>query len=148
MNIGHVAMIIMTSWSCDVKTKALGHVTSFYLPRPAHGICHIWCMILSYTWVSVSKHFFLTQDKESCSCVHSSHHHTTYISVLLRSAVATTVLLGAMGLDWPIACRISALLAGGIITYNGAAEEIKINFIKNSLLSKLHHQSISCLESP
>lgn len=41
---------------------------------------------------------------------------STYTSVLLRSAVATTLLFGAMGLDWPMAWRISALLAGGIIT--------------------------------
>ncbi len=32
------------------------------------------------------------------------------------------VALGAMGRDWPMACNISALLAGGIITYNGPME--------------------------
>ena len=35
-------------------------------------------------------------------------------------AYSSEATFGAMGLDWPMACRISALLEGGIITYSGA----------------------------
>ena len=39
----------------------------------------------------------------------------------ISDANRVAIPLGAMGRDWPIACSISALLDGGIITYRGPA---------------------------